>query len=54
MKKTLLLLTVILMIATSFYKRKLEVNSKNPVSTKIEKNSGKTTELSELKLYTML
>ena len=48
MKKLLLLLTAILMIATSFYKKtNVEVNAKNPVSTKIEKNSGKTTELSE-------
>ena len=48
MKKLLLLLTAILMIATSFYKKtNLEVNAKNPVSTKIEKNFDKTTELSE-------
>ena len=48
MKKLLLLLTAILMIATSFYKKtNLEVNSKKPVSTKVEKNSGKATELSE-------
>ena len=48
MKKLLLLLTAILMIATSFYKKtNLEAHSKNPVSTKVENNSGKTTELSE-------
>ena len=48
MKKLLLLLTAILMIATSFYKKtNLEVNSKNPVSNKVEKNSVKATELSE-------
>ena len=48
MKKLLLLLTAILMIATSFYKKtNLEVSSKKSLSTKIEKNSGKATELSE-------
>ena len=48
MKKLLLLLTAILMIATSFYKKtNAEVNSKKSLSTKIEKNSGKTTEFSE-------
>jgi hypothetical protein len=48
MKKLLLLLTAILMIATSFYKKtNSEVNSKKFLSTKIEKNSGKTTEFSE-------
>ena len=48
MKKLLLLLTAILMIATSFYKKtNSEVSSKKSLSTKIEKNSGKTTELSE-------
>ena len=48
MKKLLLLLTAVLMIATSFYKKtNLEVNSKNPVSNKVEKNSVKATELSE-------
>ena len=36
------------MIATSFYKKtNLEVSSKKSLSTKIEKNSDKTTELSE-------
>ena len=44
MKKLLLLLTAILMIATSFYKKtNLEVSSKKSLSTKIENNS----ELSE-------
>lgn len=48
MKKLLLLLTVILMIATSFYKKtNAEAHSKKPVPTKAEKNSGKATELSE-------
>lgn len=48
MKKLLLLLTAILMIATSFYKKtNLEVSSKKSLSTKVENNSGITTELSE-------
>lgn len=48
MKKLLLLLTAILMIATSFYKKtNAEVSFKKSLSTKIEKNSGKATELSE-------
>ncbi len=51
MKKLLLLLTAILMIATSFYKKpNLEVNSKKTVSTKVEKNSGKAIELSEAEI----
>ena len=49
MKKLLLLLTAILMIATSFYKKtNLEVSSKKSLSTKIEKNSVKATEFSEI------
>ena len=48
MKKLLLLLTAILMIATSFYKKtNLEVSSKKSLSTKIENNSVKATELNE-------
>lgn len=41
-------MTAILIIAMSFYKNpNSEVNSKKPLSTKFEKNSGKATELSE-------
>ena len=48
MKKLLLLLTAILMIATSFYKKtNLEVSSKKSLSIKIEKNSVALTEFSE-------
>lgn len=48
MKKLLLLLTAILMIATSFYKKtNAEAHSKKPVPTKAEKNSVALTEFSE-------
>jgi hypothetical protein len=47
MKKLLIILTAILMIATSFYKNpKLKVNSTKPLPTKVENNSDRTSEIS--------